>query len=361
MTRSIVFVVDLMQDVNILRPLFGLAAGQPDAEVAVLVSDLFLKRDTTGLWQGELREACGQLGIKIASFASEFQAFGYLQGKHGILLASAESSVSGHAVVHGLYLAAPPGFLRATLQHGFECVGFLQNAAHDRAHGTDVVFNADVICGWFGGGVLYSVSPSERAKLLVTGPPLMVPRWDGAPVAEESAPAPELTACLICENLHSVRLGSTALKSDFIAQFTDFAGAAAARGLEVWLRPHPSGRFTDIKGAALPAHVKRSMLPIYKEELKRFRFAVSAPSSVLFDLMAAEVPVAVWQGRDGTVDCRNYAGLPAISTAEDWWNFAGLAEQDRDRLLTAQAEFIRRLNIPNGVGRRYAGLLELSG
>ena len=359
MTRSIVFVIDLMQDVNILRPLFGLAAAEPDAEVSVLISDLFLRRDLTGLWQGELRDACGQFGFAIHNFASDFQAFGHLQGRQGLLLASAESSVSGHAVVHGLYQAAPPGFLRATLQHGFECVGFLQNAAHDRAHGTGVVFNADVICGWFGGGVLYSVAPSERSKLLVTGPPLLLPRWDIGQAGEE--PVPVADACLICENLHSVRLGSTALKSDFLAQFTDFAAEAPERGLEAWLRPHPSGRFADVKGVSLPPHVRRSSAPIYREDLRRFRFAVSAPSSVLFDLMAAGVPVAVWQDLGGAIDCRNYAGLPVISSLPEWWDFAAAAEAEREKLVAAQDDFVRRLNIPADVEQRYAGLLSLSG
>ena len=359
MTRSIVFVVDLMQDVNILRPLFGLAAAEPDAEISVLISDLFLKRDITGMWQGELREACGQLGFAIHTFASEFQAYGHLQGRHGLLVAAAESSVSGHAVVHGLYHAAPPGFLRATLQHGFECVGFLQNAAHDRAHGTSVTFNADVICGWFGNGVLYSVAASERCKLLVTGPPLLLPRWDTAPVDEEPVAATD--ACLVCENLHSVRLGSAALKSDFMAQFTDFAMEAPRRGLEVWLRPHPSGRFAGTQGISLPPHVRRSTAPIYNEDLKRVRFAVSAPSSVLFDVMAAGVPVAVWQDLGGDIDCRNYAGLPVISTPADWWDFAAQAGAEREKLLAAQDDFIRRLNIPADIGQRYAGLLSLSG
>ena len=359
MRRSIIFVVDLMQDVNILRPLFGLAAAEPDAEVSVLISDLFLKRDLTGLWQGELREACGQLGFAVHNFASEFQAYGHLQGKRGLLVAAAESSVPGHAVVHGLYQAAPPGFLRATLQHGFECVGFLQNAAHDRAHGTGVTFNADVICGWFGDDVLYSVTASERSKLLVTGPPFMLPRWDMTPGGEEELP--ENTSCLVCENLHSVRLGSTALKSDFIAQFIDFATEAPRRGLDVWLRPHPSGRFAGLQGSSLPAHVRKSSAPIYREDLGRFGFAVSAPSSVLFDVMAAGVPVAVWQDGGGDIDCRNYAGLPVISAPGDWWTFAETVAAERPRLLAAQDDFLRRLNIPPDGGRRFAGLLSLSG
>ena len=77
--------------------------------------------------------------------------------------------------------------------------------------------------------------------------------------------------------------------------------------------------------------------------------------------MAAGVPVAVWQDRDGEIDCRNYAGLPVISTAGGWWDFATAAERNRDELVAKQEDFIRCLNIPGDVKQRYASLLSLSG
>ena len=444
MTRTIAFVIDLMQDVNIQRPLFGLAAALPDTEAIILASHLFLKRDTSGVWLGELKEASATLGLPLHSFATEFEAYKHLQGRRGVIVASAESTVSGHALAHNIFLSAPAGFVRITLQHGFECVGFLHNAAHDRAHGRRVGFNADVVCGWFAEDVLTSFSTAERSKLLVTGPTLLLPQWDQmaiamgleveelppeagsseeqtlaeAPAVEADQPLPEAEgdspaaapsdeaavitetvdeeavvdyafeafaygmavqtdypapqpepepepviettsaySCLICENLHSVRMAGSVLKSDFIAQFTDFAGQAAKQDIDVWLRPHPAGRFMEVRGAALPPNVRMSTLPVYKENLSRFNFAVSAPSSILFDLMTAGVPVAVWQDAEGDIDRRNYAGLPTLSCIDDWWAFAAEAATGRERLLAQQAEFIRRLMIPDNVLERYATLL----
>jgi len=330
MTRSIVFIVDLVQDVNTLRPLMGLARQATYSDLLVMASDNFERFDVHGMWSRELRAICGTLGIPIYRFNSAFEALQLLQHRSGLLISASESDARAHAGSHSLFLAAPPGFIRITLQHGFECLGFLHNAAHDRAHWQSAHFNADVICGWFGDGRLRSVSPSQSAKLVVTGPPLLIdcgtifetaeeldepadgdsnapqPPEDAQlempleagesqphPVEEPEQEQPARPQCLICENLHSVRLGSDVLKSGFISQFNDFAGEAAARGWDVWLRPHPAGRYTDVKNLALPDGVQKSSGPIYKEDLKRFSFAISAPSSILLDFMLADIPVAV--------------------------------------------------------------------
>ncbi|MFT3988314.1 hypothetical protein [Aestuariivirga sp.] len=293
-----------------------------------------------------------------------------------------KSNADAHAAAHDIFAAAPSGFLCVTLQHGFECVGFLHNAAHDRAHGRHAVFNADVICGWFGNDILRSVGPWESSKLIITGPPLLLPQPDSGEVDDtfslprviegltgetrvtgeqphrRTAPSKHMRPCLICENLHSVRLGSAILKSGFLAQFTDFAEEARGLGLEVWLRPHPAGRYTDIKGVALPEGVKKSSKPIYRENLGRFRFAVSAPSSILFDFIVAGIPAAVWQDEDGGIDIRNYPGLPVIHKGEDWRAFAETAETKRDELLAGQRAFLEGLAIPDDVEGCYVSLLK---
>ena len=371
--------MDLVQDVNTLRPLMALARRDTAAELCVLVSANFQKFDSTGLWIAELREACGILGIPVYSYSSEFEAFQVLQERSGLLISGSESDARAHAGSHALFQAAPAKFVRVTLQHGFECLGFLHNAAHDRSHGLGAAFNADIICGWFGENLLRSVKSGERSKLIVTGPPLLIDTAsiyappaptetpDGAvingvePHVEAERDPQTKPACLICENLHSVRLGNAVLRSDFISQFSDFAAAAAQSGLEVWLRPHPAGRYTDVKGIALPGGVQKSNGPIYKEDLRRFTFAISAPSSILFDCIVAGIPVAVWQDAEGEVDCRNYPGLPVVTSVEEWLEFAALAEADRAGLLTAQRRFVDGLMLPEDIEARYRDLLRSLG
>ena len=47
MTRSIVFLVAQVQDVNILRPLLSLARQVSQADISVLASAMFYRRDST--------------------------------------------------------------------------------------------------------------------------------------------------------------------------------------------------------------------------------------------------------------------------------------------------------------------------
>ena len=396
MTRAIVFIVDLVQDVNTLRPLMGLARQATSHELLVMASDNFERFDVHGMWARELREICGLLGIPIHHFSSAFEALQLLQHRSGLLISSSESDARAHAGSHALFLAAPPGFIRVTLQHGFECLGFLHNAAHDRSHWQSAHFNADVICGWFGEDRLRSISPSQSAKLVVTGPPLLIDcgtvfglpeepedfptsdrdgtetpedaqleialEADGAePPEQEPKEQTDRSRCLICENLHSVRLGSDVLKAGFIGQFNDFAGEAAALGWEVWLRPHPAGRYTDVKGVALPEGVQKSSGPIYKEDLKGFRLAISAPSSILLDFMLAGVPVAVWQDSEGSIDCRNYPWLPVVSDVEDWLWFAAAVLAEPEGFIARQNDLLQSLAMPDDVTASYLRVLKSVG
>ena len=98
-------------------------------------------------------------------------------------------------------------------------------------------------------------------------------------------------------------------------------------------------------------------MPIYKEDLRRFRFAVSPPSSVLFDLILAGIPVAIWQDPEGQIDCTNYPGLPVVSDPDEWWEFVGRAILNPEPILAAQCNFIRKLPMPDDVSERYRQLL----
>jgi hypothetical protein len=363
MTVSVVFIVDLVQDVNTLRPLMALARQATGHALLVAVSRNFDSLDSAGTWGRELAEICGTLGIPVHRFNALFEVYQLLQGHSGLLVSASESDARAHATSHALFLAAPPGFVRVTLQHGFECLGFLHNAAHDRSHWSSAIFNADVICGWFGNGLLRSVAPSESSKLLVTGPPLLIDCGDTFGRRMETAVEPPHArpACLVCENLHSVRLGTSVLKSGFITQFADFARESENLGWDLWLRPHPAGRYSDSKGAGLPPNVQRSNGPIYKEDLGRYRFAISAPSSILFDLIAAGVPVAVWQDADGTIDCRNYPGLPRVTGVDEWVAFGQQVLAGRERFVARQAEFLEGLAMPQDVTAAYRSLLQSAG
>jgi hypothetical protein len=277
-----------------------------------------------------------------------------LKGKSGILIVGHESSVKPyHAWTHDLFLSVGDSFLKVTLQHGFECVGFLHNAAHQAAHGRDIHFAADVVVGWFAESRLTSMHPAERAKLYVAGPPIMIePRPPG-----NRTGATQPAKGIICENLHSVRFTAPAVHENFLAEFSAFADRAAAAGVGIDFRPHPAGQFTDRMGFRLPAGVVRNGRPLYEQDLTAFDFAISPPSSILFDFVVARVPTAVWADTAGRMDHTNFAGLETVSSAEEWWSFAVRAADEREAILEKQERFLENLQIPADVAGRYVELM----
>lgn len=350
----VVLVFNLLQDVNILRPLAYLTAREFDAKVVFLVSSKFLERDKQRNWQLEIAQVCADVGGDTHIYSSPLDAFSILQGKGGVIFAGSESSLSGHADTHYVFQVAPASFLKVTLQHGHECVGFFQNREHDIAHGRDVTFGADVVCGWCAPASLKSLAYSERSKLYVTGPSSLL-QVAKAPDGERPRGG------VVCENLHSVRLRmSGAFGASFMEIFFQFCERLRAFGAPVNLRPHPGGQYVIKNKVALPDNVVLQNEPIYKTELSAFDFGISAPSSVLIDLLLAEIPVAVWRDPGGVMDTSSYSGLTVISSLQDWLAFARDAVVRRDVAMERQRDFMNRLEILTDrteIYRRFALLI----
>ena len=218
MKRShIVFVLNLLQDVSVIRPIAYLAGRELDSSIIFLVSARFLERDALRIWQRELAQIAAETGGSIHLFETAAEGFVVLQGKRGVVIAASESTVSGHSETHNLFRIAPPSFLKVTLQHGFECVGFLQNREQVIAFGRSNTFAADVICGWCEAHTLTQLVASQRPKLYVTGPPMLL---NAAPRGNADTP---VTGGLVCENLHSARLQATGDHGkSFMDQFTPY-------------------------------------------------------------------------------------------------------------------------------------------
>ena len=352
-----VFLLNLLQDVNIVRPLVIMAALDLRLPTRLLISSQFLALDSEEIWRHELADLAALTGCDRRFYATAAEAVGHLQGGHGVVVAASESSLPTHALTSDVFRLAPPQYLKLTLQHGFECVGFRQSLQHDLAHGRVVTFQADVVCGWSDPAGLPSLHASQRSKLAVTGPTSVLQRPSslGGPVAPGRG--------LVCENLHSVRLSASGdLKADFISTFTAFAGELAAEGRDVALRPHPGGQYVLRSGFSPPANVVLDNRPIYTVDLSHYSYGISAPSSVLIDLVLAGVPTAVWRDSGAAIDTRNYRGLTEISSVADWVRFSQMAITDRARILAQQQAFLDDLRMPTDpadVYRRYAEVLRM--
>lgn len=348
---SAVFLINLLQDVNILRPLVLLAHSLA-IPARLLVTTAFAKRDQSGLWQGELQEIAGATGARIDTFETVSDAIVLLQDGGGIILAGSESSLEAHAITHNILRAAPQSYVTVTLQHGFECVGFLQSREHDIAHGREVVFSAETVCGWSDAGHLRSLAPSQQGKLVVTGPSSLLQ----APFRGSRS-----GRGMVCENLHSVRFSASGdFKADFMSVFRSFCASMAELDRTVALRPHPGGQYVLKNGIRLPANVVMNNQPVYKVDLSRYTYGISAPSSILIDFLLAGIPTAVWSDAGGEMDTGNYAGLTRVSSKDDWVEFARQAEADPAPFLRLQKEFLLRSGLqtdPQTAHQAYADLM----
>ena len=338
--RHVIFLVNLLQDVNIIRPLVYMAARDMGCSTQLLVTSAFRKRDKEGVWQGELQEIQTETGTGLSLYEHELEALRLLNGKSGVLVAASESNLAAHRLVHDVFRLAPSSFLRVTLQHGFECVGFLQSRDQNIAHGKSITFAADVICGWCEPERLTSIVPSQRPKLHVTGPTAVLQMWPRGPAVKP------IGMGIVCENMHSPRLNAAGdFKVDFLRLFDEYSHALDRIGQRVTLRPHPGGQYTLKNKVRLAENVKVNNAPIYRVDLSRYAYGISAPSSILIDMVLAGIPTAVWQDDGSVMDLGNYEGLTRISGLQDWLDFSREAVAHPEHFIENQRRFLEKQKI----------------
>lgn len=337
--RTAVFVVNLLQDVNVLRPLIFMAR-QFGFRVLILAPAKFATRDQFGIWHAELECLSDETGAQLEIYGSDWEAFRHLTGA-GVIFAGSESNLPPHGATHSLFRYAPPTFLKVTLQHGFECVGFRHSKAHDTAYGQAVSFAADILCAWQPPELLSSMARSQRAKVHVTGPSNVLQAFT-QPIERDPR-----SIGIVCENLHSVRLNVGGdHKTEFVTTFDEYCRLLAREGREVVLRTHPGGQYVLKNKVPLPSNARINNAPIYRLDLRRFSYGISAPSSVLVDLLLAGVPTAVWRDRRGQIDADNYTGLASVSTPQEWLEFAREAALRPQPFLDVQQQFLAEQKMP---------------
>jgi len=353
---TIAFLLNLVQDVSILRPVAQLAAAEFDVRILFLASSKFASRDTANIWCAELSEIAADIGAEMHAFEDAFDAYSVLQGGYGAIFAASESNLPAHHETHSVFQSAPSGYARVALQHGYECVGFLQNRQHDLAHGLNITFAADILAGWTPASRLRSMPSSQRDKLIVTGPSTLL----STPPSRSATPEG-----IVCENLHSVRLSAgSAARGDFMGAFGRFSAALAAEGEEkIWMRPHPGGQFVLRRGVPLPPNTALDNRPLYKIDLSSYGYGISPPSSILIDMLLAGLPAAVWVDAASAMDVSNYEGLTFVNTAADWLAFRRDAQIRREAILIKQRRFLSEKQLPtdrHDVRKRFVDLICLA-
>ena len=352
---EVALVFNLLQDVNILRALAYLVRQETDARVHLLITRGFLKRDSRKIWQKELSSIARETDADIHVIATDADTQAALQGRGGVLITASESDLSAHRETAQVLCSAPAAFVRITLQHGLECVGFRQSREHIISHGRDVGFNADITCTWFEPAQLTATRVSERGKIVVTGPSTLLQRPRIHPKH------PPRGGGIICENMHSVRLSATGdHKALFMDIFFAFCARQKAQNTQVTLRPHPGGQYVLKNNIALADNIMLNNLPIYDVNMSGYQYGISAPSTVVLDMVLAGIPVGVWSDPGGVMDLSNYKGLMEISTLEDWITFERDSRLNPAQILTRQHQFLNGLQMPTDpaeIYRRYTRLL----
>ena len=337
MNKNIFFIINLLQDISILCPLIKLTSYHVRFNISLMITPLFRKRDKLNVWQDQITaiSLSGRKNIKIYDYIDNYEAITILQKyDSGVLIAGSESCLPAHQPVHDLFRIAPSQYTTITLQHGYECVGFMQSHDQDIAHGQNITFAADLICGWSNLEHLKSITASQVHKLISTGPSIVLQTPE---VKQEKT-----KLGIVCENMHSPRLNILGdFKSEFLTSFEGFCKLLKKNDQKITLRPHPGGQYTLKNKVFIPENVILENKPIYEVDLSKYTYGISAPSSILIDLILAKVPVAVWQDKNKVMDLGNYKGLEVIRSVEDWTNFTEKATVNPDFFLKKQEQFIK--------------------
>ena len=141
MNRSVLFLFNLVQDLNILYKLIYLCKDDSHYNVVIIITNEFILRDKDQLLIKEINLIKKDLNIDTFFVNSNIEFFNLLNNLgRSILISASESSVNSdsHKETNEIFNFCPTNITKITIQHGFECVGFLQNNNHNFIHGTNI-------------------------------------------------------------------------------------------------------------------------------------------------------------------------------------------------------------------------------
>lgn len=357
--KHAIFLINLNQDVAVSRPIARFFRRDAGLDIVFLITAAFRKRDANGVWLAEVIETTRELGAELIDVDEPVDAVRRLAGRQGLLLSASESDLPAHDFTHAVFLGAPPSLTRVTLQHGLECIGYNHNEAHNRTWRHFIGMAGDVAASWFDMDALHSLQPDQKAKLIAVGPPIGLDAPAATARRRRGRNYDREIHGLVCENLHSVRFADED-KDVFVSHLVSFAQRLDAHRGSLELRPHPGGRYLEKNSAPLPDNVIMNRPPLYKQSLDKFAFCISGPSSVVFDMIWAGVPVAIWGSGAAGADNGIYGSLHFVTTERSWLDFALAAARDPEPFLRTQADFIAKLSIPADIPGRYRLLAGLA-
>ncbi|ABB33922.1 hypothetical protein [Synechococcus sp. CC9605] len=339
------YIVNLLQDVNILRSLIYIAADNLNLKPTILITQGFTKRDSQAAWMKELHSMKSEINCILFNIESQYETWKLLnQFEGGFLISASESDLPAHEETHEIFKLAPAKISTVTLQHGFECVGFLMNKNHQQKWGNSVGFAAEYLCGWVPARLQRNLRPLHRSKYINLGPTAWIKKTNKRNLQPKITKNMSEPIGIVCENLHSIRYGKKHNVNQFMEQFFGLAEYLKAKGKKVALRPHPGGQYTIKNKIKLPENVILENRPSYAIRWSDYSYGISAPSSVLFDMLSNNVPALVWQDPCQSIDINQVSFLPIAQSTEEMIAFSNSPIYTAPSQFSQQLKYILRDN-----------------
>jgi hypothetical protein len=354
-----VFILDLIQDFEILKPLLLRCVGPFSRFLTrVAVTDRVIN---SHIWN-DVNKLFEALAIPWFNAASPLDAVSALGGGKSLLITASESTAPGHAFCHQTCRIAPAKAIKVTCQHGFECIGLRHHRAHDLQFPSGVRFASDFIFTWAHPDALPDLNPMERDKCIPVGVIKGMAEEAGtidsfaSSVGQDNVRSTRALELLVAENLHSVRFTAPVRYQRFL----NFICSANDDGnFSLTVRSHPGKRTLEQQKDTNGFEFLEGLL--HASDLAKFGFFVSPPSTIVLDAILAGVPTAVWSDAQVVGDCQNYAGVPAVCDLRDVEGIC--AEVGRLEKVVAQNYFWAAENVCafNGIPQAWSRLLEVLG
>ncbi|HXF94301.1 MAG TPA: hypothetical protein VNK46_16225 [Nitrospiraceae bacterium] len=337
----VVFLVNLVQDLDLIEPIYQRARQTDDwlAELWVTTFDLCRRRD--------MYERLRARSLRYEVVDPRRGGSGGFPGWERVvaLVSASESSLPPHADAYrAVRRARRLGVRTFTMQHGFENVGLTYSDAEYPAD--RVRFASDVIFTWGPVSQLHErVQVETRRKCVPVGCPKTTE--DESPWLRIPGGRPLVA---VFENLHWTRY-SEAYRHSFVADLV--AVAAELPGVDFLVRPHPAGRWLTGRGGrsvakldnllvadpGSPGWVRISAVHV----LRRATAVITTPSTIALDAARLDRPVAV---AAYGLDLAAYAPLPVLNGREDWSRFIrGVLEGRSQVWLDLARRFAERTTI----------------
>ncbi len=333
----LLFVFDLIQDFDVLRPILEHFIAMGQWRIKALVSRWLMAQP------GVLEDYLANKELKTEVLEREEIIAGQsnsLASAHLVFLA-AETSLGPHRVAHRIaQLARKQTIPAVTFQHGLENEG-LTYFGENRL----VRFASDKIFLWNDLPVdSRHISRRTRKKCQPLG---LFRSHDSA------QPCKELSHRLRCEklvgvfeNLHWERY-SELYRQRFLSSL--LTAAQTQPDMYFIVKPHPAGRWFNI-ASGIPDTLPGNVFVIdYQDELWRQVSAnqlltlvdavVTTPSTIAVDAALSRLPVAI--AAHGLEGLSAYAGLDLLQDAQDWQEFVGRGPDDTVATIQAGQRFLR--------------------